>query len=114
MIILDQLPPTTNGAYRISCRSGFAQMYLTAEAKAFKEEVGWLAKKLKCTDKPVKLEIWFYHKNKRRKDIDGSIKILMDSLNGYAYEDDSQVEELVVHKWFAKKEQTKIEITILI
>ncbi len=46
-----------------------------------------------------------------RPDIDNQLKTIMDSLNGLAYIDDSQVCEVVIKKQYWNKEMTKIKIS---
>jgi len=44
-------------------------------------------------DGPVSIEMHFWRRNKRRADLDNLEKAVMDSLNGVAWRDDSQVIE---------------------
>ena len=43
-------------------------------------------------------------------DIDNVIKIVLDALNGVAYEDDKQIIEVTGRKWFSKNPRVEIEI----
>lgn len=47
---------------------------------------------------PVTLNILLYFGDKRKRDIDAYIKILMDSAEGIVYDDDALVTELHVYK----------------
>lgn len=49
-----------------------------------------------ATSSPVSLGVWFYMADRRRADIDNLAKAVMDGLNGIAYHDDAQVEQLFV------------------
>lgn len=40
----------------------------------------------------------FYYSDKRRRDLDGHLKLLLDSLNGIVYRDDSQILEINIRK----------------
>jgi Holliday junction resolvase RusA-like endonuclease len=40
----------------------------------------------------------FYYSDKRRRDLDGHLKLLLDSLNGIVYRDDSQIFEINIRK----------------
>jgi crossover junction endodeoxyribonuclease RusA len=75
-------------------------MIVSAEAKAYKESVGWIAKAsgLKLTQENVHLSVQYHPKltvknaaSKTRLDLDNLIKVLADALNGVAYEDDKQI-----------------------
>jgi len=46
----------------------------------------------------VCLNVMFYFKDNRKRDIDSHLKALLDSMSGIVYEDDSQVNELHVFK----------------
>lgn len=46
----------------------------------------------------LKVHIWLYFKDKRKRDIDNYNKAILDSMTEIVYEDDSQIEELNVKK----------------
>lgn len=46
----------------------------------------------------ITLNVLLYFGDKRRRDIDAYIKILLDSMEGVVYENDAQVTELHVYK----------------
>ena len=46
----------------------------------------------------------------KKPDLDNIAKVCLDSLNGIAYPDDSQIVELSVEKWYAK--EPKVEIIL--
>ena len=60
----------------------------------------------------VCLNVLFYFKDKRKRDIDSHLKALLDSMSGIVYKDDSQVNELHVYKQ-VDKENPRVEISIL-
>ncbi len=43
---------------------------------------------------PVKLTAHFKYPDKRRRDLDGHLKLLLDCMNGLIFKDDSQVVEI--------------------
>lgn len=47
----------------------------------------------------------------KKPDLDNIAKVCLDSLNGIAYPDDSQIVELSVEKWYAK--EPKVEIILV-
>lgn len=74
----------------------------TKETKVYYQEVGWI-----CLQKGIAspmhgelhMEVDLYPPDKRKRDIDGPLKVLLDSLQrGRIYEDDSQIVKLLVNK----------------
>ena len=61
-------------------------------------------------DLSVKIDFCLKSKTKD-KDIDSFLKLLFDGMNGYAYEDDKQIVELIVRK---HRDQPVSQITVLI
>lgn len=60
----------------------------------------------------VQLSIVFYFGDKRRRDIDAYIKILLDCMEGVVYEDDVQINEMHCVKEY-DKERPRTEIRVL-
>ena len=59
----------------------------------------------------VTLNILQYFGDKRKRDVDGAIKIIMDAMEGIVYENDNQVTELHVYKEIDKENpRTVIQI----
>lgn len=58
------------------------------------------------------VEIDFYNGNKRRRDLDNMAKLVLDALNKEAYEDDNQVVELNLRKFYTVKERARTVITL--
>lgn len=46
----------------------------------------------------VALHVEFFAGQKRRRDIDNQVKLVMDALNGVVWGDDAQVQSLVAHR----------------
>lgn len=63
------------------------------------------------TSGDVAVSVWVYVKT-RRADIDNRLKHLLDSLNGVAYADDSQIVELHVYKRFEGRAKARIELEV--
>ena len=63
------------------------------------------------TKEPIQVIIRLYFGTKRKQDIDNYNKILLDSLTGIVWEDDSQIQEMVIAKDYDKK-NPRIEIEI--
>ena len=93
-------PPSNNVYYR---HSG-TMTYLSAKGREFKERAGLIARQahVVCLECPVSLIIILHPKrnkdgatNKTRMDLDNCFKSVLDSLNGVAYLDDSQIVRMV-------------------
>lgn len=83
------LPPSANRYWRVS---KYGKVYVTKEAKAYKQEIGWLAKTMDICKLSglVAMDIDVYRKNKR-SDLKNFEKILSDALQGILFENDLQV-----------------------
>lgn len=60
----------------------------------------------------IELNILQYFGDKRKRDIDAYIKILLDAMSGIVYEDDSQIEAMHVYK-SVDKENPRVIIQIV-
>lgn len=81
----------------------------TSEELIWEIRSEWKGNELKSS---VALNILLYFGDKRRRDIDAYLKILLDSMQGIVYENDSQVTELHVFKLYDKNDP-RVEIGIL-
>lgn len=61
-------------------------------------------------DKQGQLMLRGFIRPTKKPDTDNIAKICLDSLNGIAYYDDSQIVELVVEKWYEKEPRVEIAI----
>lgn len=61
---------------------------------------------------PIEMKIYFYLGTRRQRDIDNMAKLVMDSLNGVAYDDDKQVYALTVVKGYTVKERARTSVQI--
>ena len=78
-------------------RTGKVVHTLSREAKSYKTEVGWLAKKAgfhKPTEKPIELKVLLIPKNKIVMDLSNCLKVTEDALQGIVYENDKQVKRI--------------------
>ena len=110
MKIISLLPPTDNLIYRIRGKG----MYMTAEAKQWKEGFGWLLKELKVkyTEEPVVIgEIHIYLKYDR--DTPGGLKLMFDAMEGIYYKNDSQVIQFGPVYKHKDKNSPRMEIEII-
>lgn len=105
-LILKGNPKSTQHVYKITSRGKFATMYMSAEGKALKEDYQWQAKsqwkgKLITGDIDLRVELFFG--DKRVRDIDNYNKLILDALTGIVWEDDSQIQSLLIVKNYDKK-----------
>ena len=73
--------------------------YISSKGREFKRMLSIEAKRIGCSaiDGDIKIVINWYKKGKRRGDLDNILKVIMDSLNGIGYHDDSQVKIIIAH-----------------
>lgn len=104
-------PPSANTLYRtiikgrraIPIKSAEHRAFFSAVAQAFPAHAGkW--------DGPLAVTLRLY-RPRRVGDIDGPIKALLDSLNGLAWEDDSQIVALYVSRG-DDKHRPRVEVEI--
>lgn len=103
-------PPSVNNYLRFSPK-GFA--YITTQAKQYKQvaKLQALAQGMRpISEGEVSLTIKVFRPAKRG-DIDNVLKVLLDSLNGVAYNDDKQIGELCISR-FEDKENPRVEIFV--
>lgn len=90
-------------------------MYMTAVGKDLKQQYSLEARsqwKKPVTKNSVKVAVKLYFKDRRKRDIDNHNKIFIDSLTGIVWEDDSQIEELIISK-HVDKSNPRIEIIVV-
>jgi Holliday junction resolvase RusA-like endonuclease len=92
-VVLNILPPSANTLYRTNKSN---RIYKPAPIKDFNEYVKSVIHYEELLTQNLKLEIEIYIM--RDRDIDNSLKILLDSFNGVIYKDDKQVIELNIRK----------------
>lgn len=104
-------------ACSINQKFAYRNFSLSEEYKAFKDNVDalWLKYKRnikpipklmkgkRFLDKNVKCNIIIYDSDNRR-DIDATVKVILDSLNGKFYNDDSQIWELHIQQNLSKED----------
>lgn len=89
------IPPSANRYWR----NYGGRVVVSDEARAYKGRAGWLAKEVGCYPLAGPVGIVLHVRRARRAgDLDNSIKVLVDSLRGVAFEDDSQIVELHAYR----------------
>lgn len=100
------MPPSINRMYRSSGRS----YYKTHEAKEYTKQVAYQLRKHQPSGEPLELEIKLYFKDKI-SDIDGRMKSLLDSLEGFIYLNDRQVMRLLATKYHDRS-NPRVEVLV--
>lgn len=94
-------PPSANRYWRTKAIGKRVITYVSDEAKQFKRDMYYMARAAKVvkTLSPVSVSITWHRKTaKSTGDIDNRIKVILDSLNGIAWDDDKQVHRLFIEK----------------
>ena len=108
------LPPRLNGGYW-----GFHghRRFLTKEAVAYKKHVLETVESqpVRFGDARLSVTITFNFRDRRRNDLDGRIKSLLDSMTQAGlWDDDEQVDELIVRRGeIVKGGSCEVEIKVL-
>jgi Holliday junction resolvase RusA-like endonuclease len=94
-IFVNQTPPSLNHSYR----AYRGRVVLSQKARAFKQLVADASPEgFAPIVGPVKLTVVFKFKDKRKRDLDNYLKVLLDSLKGLYFNDDDQVYGLSAEK----------------
>ena len=89
-------------------------IYESEATKAYEEAVGWAARAAgvhEPCDGGVRLDIMLWMPDRRRRDLDNCAKSICDALNGIAYEDDSQIVELIIRR-HVDRDRPRAEIRV--
>lgn len=88
---------------------------MTAEGKSIKADYQYQAQNQWGLNPPllgsISLSARFYFKTRRKSDMDNFSKLLLDSMSGIVYEDDGQIDELILIRDYDKS-NPRIEITV--
>lgn len=107
-------PLSTGHIYKSMCRGKFASVYMTKAGKDLKESYQWQLKsqyKKKPLTGDIDMRVELFFGDERKRDIDNFNKILLDSMSGIIFEDDSQIQSLLIIKNKDKK-NPRIELQI--
>lgn len=72
----------------------------------------WDAEPRPDTPACVRLDVAFYLGTHRHVDADNLVKCVKDALNGRAYDDDWQVHDLRVTKYYTTRDRARTEVTV--
>ena len=96
MITLDlPYPPSVNSYWLSSGK----RRYISKRGMEFKSAVAQIVSQLEgFGDQPVEISILLFPRDKRLLDVDNCCKAILDSLQGYMYDDDQQVWKLSIER----------------
>ena len=96
---IDVAPMSLNNAYN-SNREG--RRFLTAKGRFYKNSIAWAAKSAMSGrpvfQDPIEIHFQFFYPDNRKRDLDNSIKLTLDSLVGICFEDDSEIVKIIAEK----------------
>lgn len=93
-------PPTVNTYWRHPSRGQLAGRHLISDkGRRYRETVHALLPRIEALRGRLHVEIWLSPPDKRRRDLDNTLKSLLDAI-GYAgiWQDDSQIDRLIVDR----------------
>lgn len=99
------MPPTVNTLYKFAN----GHKYKSEAARNYETEVWVLCHGLQKLEGDIAMRLDFYFA--RDRDIDSSLKTLLDSLQDRLYKNDSQIQTLTITKK-ADKERPRVELQI--
>lgn len=102
-------PPSANRYWR---SNGAGRVYKSEEARNYIDDVYFQAsrQKVRRLGGTVCVALHLYRPS-RRGDLDNRLKVMLDALQGIAYENDSQIEELHVFRHLDRK-RPRVELQI--
>lgn len=109
MTITLPYPPSVNNLYATVC----GRRVLSREGRAFKAAAAALALAAGC--RPVSDEVSVtvdVYRPAKRGDLDNTLKSLLDSLTGVAWNDDSQVSEIKARRYDTDRKNPRVVVTI--
>lgn len=101
------VPPSANRWWR----NVNGRMVTSAAAREYKQKIPWLCRgrTMIAAPTPVKVSVRWYREI-RSGDLDKRLGVVLDALQGVAYQNDSQVVEL--HAYRADGQEARIEVTV--
>jgi crossover junction endodeoxyribonuclease RusA len=88
-------PPSINHYWRIAGK----RMVISGEGKTYRELVGWMIRNPVILEGRLSVKVHAYVPDKRVRDIDNLLKVLLDSLtHAGCWQDDSQIDELFIKR----------------
>lgn len=109
-------PPSVNTYWRSVSRGKRARVILSERGRKYREDalLSLLqAGKPTLGDKRLSVQVWLYRGDKRKYDIDNSMKALLDALQHCGvFDDDEQIDELFIRRCAIDRENPRAEVRI--
>lgn len=100
--IIASWPPSANRLWRLPTRGPLrGRALLSKEARQYKAEIEMEWRKAGDAPPhkgPIVAQMYAFPPDRRRRDLDNTIKIALDCLKGQAYDDDSQIVALSIER----------------
>jgi crossover junction endodeoxyribonuclease RusA len=110
------IAPSVNSAYLPIVKRGRSRLMLSTDGRRYKETVKGIAWRegVKPFGAHVRLELAMviHFPDKRRRDISNQVKVCEDSLKWLVFEDDEQIDRLVVERGSVDRGNPRIEVTV--
>lgn len=107
-IIKFNIPGTPKSVNTLYGRSRSGGRYIKKEGKVFKRNVRDIVNKINVPSRVyngrIKIKFVIYFDDRRIRDLDNCMKILWDSLEGYLFENDCQIDDFRVVRAYDKDE----------
>lgn len=109
--------PASKARARFTNYRGKVRAYTPEATKAAESKIGWLFKAASTGHEVDKRTTYgvvalFFNGTRQRRDVDNMVKLLLDGLNGIAWDDDDQVIEVSARKDYVPKGQARTEVLI--
>lgn len=102
--------PRSKQRPRVTKRGTYTPKETIVAEQAVKDK--WRERNADQFEHQVVVSIDFYNGNRRRRDLDNMAKLVLDALNGEAFDDDYQVIELNVRKFYTEKHRARTVVTL--
>ena len=104
-------PPTVNTYWRHAVVNGASRVLISSRGRRYRKEVAnqllvapWALKTTMPLDFPVRVEMWAYPPDKRKRDLDNLPKAIFDSLqHAGVWFDDNQIDEFSIKRCTIEK-----------
>lgn len=104
------IPPSSNRYWRTVISKGKALIFVSEDAKRYKEQVRILAGRRTLIQSSVAVTLKVF-RPQQSGDLDNKLKVLFDSLQGVVYANDSQIVEIHAFRYEDKK-NPRVEVEV--
>ena len=111
-IIIPGTPLSDNHLYGHRAMGKRVIRYMTQKGKDYKVMAkGLITEGIKSTDKPIKMWLDVYFGDRRKRDVQGHLKAVIDAFEGILYDNDAQIIFIAASKNI-DLERPRVEMTI--